>query len=599
MSMSSPQGSQRSLIVDHTAAEMSAMLAGDIEQPVTSLPLVCRPALSWKLKGAALFSAALLSTGFGVAVFQLRAHGLTGARVASRIVEADGPRNGCRTITRDDPCWGEIDWAMTTGIRMFPQEYRGLTAMSSVENFQAQLHKMGIARCPMPCNFAGADSEYSPAAEEEMPDWTADAAHGKHNGEACRDVGENDECYSAVIDALSVGVIQHPELYSGMLSQFSGFRDAQYALYQLGIGKCPRPCGDEFSDDALGGAGYDVGGAGAWSSGADDADEVDGASDVGDAWGGDDGFVEVPQQGSNPGGCRDATYERDNGCYKSVMWAQALGIYQHREWYPGLSPDSSFGAFQADLHKKKVGNCTKPCNTDSQPKVKPEGVSLFCFSFFVQGSNEEQLVRFMLEKENGIFACDDFRVVSTAKIDLGRLRGKRVVSIFNAEAATKKRDSWHNSELFVTTWSFLMKEVRSMFKQDWIVKIDPDCVFFPDRLKVHIQQHAVAGSRQYFTNCNQGGSKLYGALEVFSREAILVYEAVGEHCRYNQYWNNLGEDLYFEMCMSQLHVTKVGDFTLVGDQRCSEAWCGDHSRASFHPYKDIHSFSTCFAQATR
>lgn len=56
-------------------------------------------------------------------------------------------------------------------------------------------------------------------------------------------------------------------------------------------------------------------------------------------------------------------------CYKDVTWAMRFGIYQHPEWYPGMTPSSTFEEFQSLLYVKRKaihGSChAKPCPLDS------------------------------------------------------------------------------------------------------------------------------------------------------------------------------------------------------------------------------------------
>jgi len=48
-----------------------------------------------------------------------------------------------------------------------------------------------------------------------------------------------------------------------------------------------------------------------------------------------------------------------------VKWAKDVGIFQHPEWYPDLTPDSPVEDFQAHLHSISHGNCPQPCNATS------------------------------------------------------------------------------------------------------------------------------------------------------------------------------------------------------------------------------------------
>lgn len=61
-------------------------------------------------------------------------------------------------------------------------------------------------------------------------------------------------------------------------------------------------------------------------------------------------------------------------CYNHVEWAMSDGIFSNPQWYPGLSPSSSFEEFQSLLHKTESngGACPLPCTTTSSlPTTEP------------------------------------------------------------------------------------------------------------------------------------------------------------------------------------------------------------------------------------
>merc|ERR1719330_155219 len=72
-----------------------------------------------------------------------------------------------------------------------------------------------------------------------------------------------------------------------------------------------------------------------------------------------------------------------------------------------------------------------------------------------------------------------------------------------------------NSWIFMALWKKVIddQEYRSY---RWVIKVDPDTVFFPDRLVPILRGHPDA---HYFSNCKLG---LHGPLEVFSALTIGV-----------------------------------------------------------------------------
>jgi len=67
-------------------------------------------------------------------------------------------------------------------------------------------------------------------------------------------------------------------------------------------------------------------------------------------------------------GCRLAV--KGEECYEHVEWAMKHGITSNPEWYPGLTPNSTFEEFQVHLHNSNHGNCPEPCPSP-QPSPAP------------------------------------------------------------------------------------------------------------------------------------------------------------------------------------------------------------------------------------
>lgn len=226
----------------------------------------------------------------------------------------------------------------------------------------------------------------------------------------------------------------------------------------------------------------------------------------------------------------------------------------------------------------------------------PAGASLFCFSVVTPGGAEEVLIQEQYKRGVSIFGCDQYEVLSTDKVQLGDSVSSKAI-----EHTVAKSDSWHNNEMFVRAWEQLLEQ-GSLLKHDWVVKVDPDAVFFPDRLVDHLQPYlgSAASIAQYLANCNvpAGTSKIYGALEVFSRRAMELYRESSPKCKEPlANWRELGEDNYMQSCMDLLGAENVAAFDLVGDLRCNFAPCTDGSRAAFHAFKDVDSYLDCLQQA--
>lgn len=66
--------------------------------------------------------------------------------------------------------------------------------------------------------------------------------------------------------------------------------------------------------------------------------------------------------------CRKA--EEGEPCHRHVMWAMTEGIHAHKEWYPGLSENSTFEEFQAQLHTDLFAACPRPCGVAGATPVE-------------------------------------------------------------------------------------------------------------------------------------------------------------------------------------------------------------------------------------
>lgn len=131
---------------------------------------------------------------------------------------------------------------------------------------------------------------------------------------------------------------------------------------------------------------------------------------------------------------------------------------------------------------------------------------------------------------------------------------------------------------------------------DWTVKVDPDAVLLPGRLRSHVA--SLTGQKVYIVNCNKPflpeGPMMFGALEVFSKAAMDVYMAKARDCRTGLGgWKTWGEDWFMGHCMDKLGVMKINDFSIYQDGVCVGVYCGDLNAAAFHAKKDVGSWAAC------
>lgn len=206
------------------------------------------------------------------------------------------------------------------------------------------------------------------------------------------------------------------------------------------------------------------------------------------------------------------------------------------------------------------------------------------------------MIRKQLELRIGIFACEEFTAFSYG----GSMMLGTDWKLGQIQVETVRRSQngdWLNIAVFLQAWTMLVGDVRYR-KHDWVVKVDPDTVFFPDKLREHVRAHTTSdGSNVFYLNCNSGSqARMLGSLEVFSSKAIDVYKKEGWKCKHMA-MAGFGEDRYMEKCMKSLGSYPALDFDMLADTRCQPANCLNKGKVAYHPYRNIQSWMECMHQS--
>jgi hypothetical protein len=211
-------------------------------------------------------------------------------------------------------------------------------------------------------------------------------------------------------------------------------------------------------------------------------------------------------------------------------------------------------------------------------------------------------MRAQLHQRAGIFSCDEFAVVSDSQVSLGQgPQGPVDTLLIDSTAAGVSKDhTAANTLVFIHAWKQVERDSRFRY-HDWIIKADPDAVILPGRLRQHLSQLQLdSPSGVYLRTCARyrPEPELFGAVEAFSRQAMLTYFAGADHCEHELQWQAWGEDVFMSACMDKLGVQARSDLSLVGDNVCTGANCHDSSKAAFHPFKSPETWLRCLADAS-
>lgn len=276
--------------------------------------------------------------------------------------------------------------------------------------------------------------------------------------------------------------------------------------------------------------------------------------------------------------------------------------------------------------------------TASCPEMKQKILpSLFCFSLMLPFGYEPGLLRSQLQKGVGIFECDEFVVFSNSTVVLSEWGTQRVLTLpIPGDLSVKYGGKWNtalNTDIFISVWNAVSLLGRYQY-HDWSVKVDPDAVFFPDRLREMLLRKPMSGipsnrldtmhaecglckldkaddesCMHHIQSLQANGKSCTEALELAAQEPpkscgcncgrlacnVSATAMYLNNCRYGlhgpievlsreavaTYIANLnscesirrepfGEDKYLRRCLDKLGVQKVDEFTLLEEQNCGQ-----------------------------
>lgn len=322
------------------------------------------------------------------------------------------------------------------------------------------------------------------------------------------------------------------------------------------------------------------------------------------------------------GSCAESSLTPINNPVVCTAAAVALGYFdQHVTVYPGNGPrpegcyihEGQVWLSQATSNRGRgaLGSSWPVCSSGFYPTTTsttittttltttttPPYPSLFCFEVVRITSFELSLARQQHLRRLSVFACDESLVFSDGKEpqELGRDDNNLTVRTVVVTTSTgrhrepddNKTDLWPSTQDFLEVWSYLQQDGR-IFNHDWTAKVDPDAVFFPDRLRNQLKAHTDLPDRSvYAANCDAPNPPgLYSPLEAFSRGALRTFFHDGHDCQANLPEWGWAEDNFMSHCMDMLGVGRVYADNMLSDKRCAYSPCSDGMKAAYYNYSD-------------
>jgi len=263
-----------------------------------------------------------------------------------------------------------------------------------------------------------------------------------------------------------------------------------------------------------------------------------------------------------------------------LQWSTGPGHNQNHS----ILPATPGRACSTDGAQKSTC-CPKPSPTRKVPD------SLFCFCVAGHSTGEADLTRGHYADKKSIFACDDWTVLSDGPIP-------PITTLFIGPLNSKWAywHSWTNTGVFVRAWDAILNEGKWVSKA-WTVKVDPDTVWFPERLRWHIKSLEVSFANNLYVR--NTGQYFFGGIEVFSLAAIVqMFNRKKEVCTFKL--EGTPEDVWIGWCLDALGAEQRQDNALLSNfMNGNTGACNNHWVVAFHPFKDINRWRACYDVAKR
>jgi len=200
----------------------------------------------------------------------------------------------------------------------------------------------------------------------------------------------------------------------------------------------------------------------------------------------------------------------------------------------------------------------------------------------------------------GIFGCDEHKVLSYGV-------GMELGDVLQTAEIPKLQSSTHQGadlekeellEVFMRAWRLVLRDGRFR-SHDWTVKVEPNTVFFPERLRERVRWAHPGSSGLFVLSCNRyGPPSMLRAVEALSRDAVLGYESGRDRCEeHRAEHKDLGENEFIQWCLNLLGVGSTYYSDMVADDACWPGSCDSAEKVAFHPFSSVGGYLRCWEQA--
>lgn len=244
-----------------------------------------------------------------------------------------------------------------------------------------------------------------------------------------------------------------------------------------------------------------------------------------------------------------------------------------------------------------------------KPEQPPPQASMLCLMVIRPFTYEVDLAIMQHKRRLSIFQCKHHFIYSNQVIQLAEGLTTRK---FNSSQYAVIGGQWRtalNTDIFLAFWRAVLSD-GDYLKAGWIVKVDPDTVWFPQRLSpILVEQEMYfqnSGAGAYFQNCWQG---MHGPIEILSQNALRALALHSKQCFWAMkswgYWK-WGEDMWIDRCLKNTAFSRrIYNTNTLAEDHCNkwEGWsltpdaCHDQGTVAFHPFKDERHYMNCLNTA--